>query len=136
MEATAHPPPPTGAAAFQKILDTWATALLDRDADAIRYITDQRWHMVHPVDIFDRRDFLQTIDTEELSYDEITFQVVSVKHVDDVAIVVSRSKSSGTWRESAFTTDEWVTDIFVWREQRWQCQVTSMTPRQSPTASV
>jgi ketosteroid isomerase-like protein len=45
----------------------------------------------------------------------------------DVAIVLARVRNRGEFEGNPFTLDEWSTDVFARRGDRWRCSVSHLT---------
>jgi ketosteroid isomerase-like protein len=57
----------------------------------------------------------------------MTSEVHDVRVYGDVAIVIARVRNRGEFGGNPFTLDEWSTDVFVRRGDRWRCSVTHLT---------
>lgn len=131
MELSTQPPPPSGPADFQKLLDDWSQAIVENDADKFRHFPTSDWQLVDTNGIIPLDRFLEVVKSGDLEHDEMTHEVTSVQHIHDVAIVVTHGRNHGRWQGKAFSADEWTTEIFVWQDNRWVCHHTSLTPRHS-----
>ncbi len=131
METSVQPPPPSKPGDFQKILDDWAQAIVENDPAKIRRFTESEWQLVDTNGIIPLERFLEVVESGDLEHDEMILEVVSVRHIDDVAIVIAQGKNRGRWLGEEFSADEWTSDVFVWQDNRWVCRLTALTPRQS-----
>ena len=51
----------------------------------------------------------------------MTSEVHDVRVYGDIAIVIARVRNRGEFEGNPFTLDEWSTDVFVRRGDRWRC---------------
>ena len=77
--------------------------------------------------IFPGEQFLKAVATGQVSHDFMTSEVHDVRVYGDVAIVIARVRNRGEFEGNPFTLDEWSSDVFVRRGDRWRCSVTHLT---------
>jgi hypothetical protein len=75
--------------------------------------------------------FLAVVTSGELTHSRMSFEVVEVRLLGDVAVVVGRGTNGGSWQGEPFEADEWVTEVFVRRNGTWRCSVSALTPNLS-----
>ena len=115
-------------------MDEWAHAIVENDAKKIRHFTTSDWQLVDSNGIIPLDRFLAVVTSGDLEHDAMTHEVMSVQHIHDVAIVVTRGKNHGRWQGQAFSADEWTTEVFVWQDNRWISHHTSLISRRSSEA--
>lgn len=113
---------------FEKLGREWSEAIVSNDADAIdRFMADD-WVIVGETGFTNKNDFLALVASGDLTHEAMDGSVQSVRIYGDVAIVVGRGTNSGHHKSHPFTSDEWITDVFVKRDGRWLCVLTHLTP--------
>src|SRR5699024_6310133 len=115
---------------FQELLERWAEVIVDNDAEAFTDFTEPDWEIVGPSSgPVPLQRYLDVVRDGHLTHSEMSFEVLSVRHHGDVAVVVAYSTNRGELAGQPFTSDEWVTEYFVRRGDRWRCQLSALTPR-------
>jgi ketosteroid isomerase-like protein len=103
------------AAAYDEIL-------VGNDATAVAsYMTDD-WVYVDAAGITSKSDLIGWIASGRLAHHTMT--VVGGERlirVGDTFVHTSRKASSGLWDGSPYTTEEWITDLYVREAGRWRC---------------
>jgi hypothetical protein len=54
--------------------------------------------------------------------------LLGVRVLGAVAVVTAHGTNAGVWQGEPFEADEWVTDVFVRRHDRWRCWLSALTP--------
>jgi ketosteroid isomerase-like protein len=112
---------------FEELGREWSDAIVSNDAGAIgRYMADD-WLIVGETGFTSKNDFLALVASGDLTHEAMDSSVQSVRVYGDVAIVVGRGTNSGHYKAQPFTSDEWITDVFVKRDGRWLCVLTHLT---------
>jgi ketosteroid isomerase-like protein len=117
---------------FQALLEDWAGAIVANDPDRIAAFAEADWELVTPESgpvPLDR--FLAVVRDGSLTHSEMAFDVLSVRRHGDTAVVVAHGTNRGAWNGEPFTADEWVTEVFVRRDDRWRCVLSALTPKQA-----
>ncbi|AVM00374.1 DUF4440 domain-containing protein [Gordonia iterans] len=113
---------------FAAVTSEWDEALVANDAERIAAYAAEEWTFLGPDGPFPGADFLAATARGEVSHDTMTSEVHKVFDLGDVAVVVSRVQNTGRYRGEPFENDEWTSDVFVKRDDRWQCVLTHLTP--------
>ena len=125
---------PDDLAEFQTLLDDWAHAITANDSDRIEAFALPEWELVTPESgPVPCEAFLTAVRSGALTHSRMTFNVLSVRRHDDLAVVVAHGTNSGHWNGQPFSADEWVTEHFVRRAGRWACALSSLTPNLAGT---
>jgi ketosteroid isomerase-like protein len=112
---------------FSALIADWNQAVVANDPDAIAAFAEPDWVFVGENGIFPGEQFLEAVATGQVSHDFMTSEVHDVRVYGDVAIVIARVRNRGEFEGNPFTLDEWSTDVFVRRGDRWRCSVTQLT---------
>ena len=112
---------------FSALIADWNQAVVANDPDAIAAFAEPDWVFVGENGIFPGEQFLKAVATGQVNHDFMTSEVHDVRVYGDVAIVIARVRNRGEFEGNPFTLDEWSTDVFVRRGDRWRCSVTHLT---------
>ena len=112
---------------FSALIADWNQAVVANDPDAIAAFAEPDWVFVGENGIIPGEQFLEAVATGQVSHDFMTSEVHDVRVYGDVAIVIARVRNRGEFEGNPFTLDEWSTDVFVRRGDRWRCSVTHLT---------
>lgn len=114
---------------FQALLDQWAAAIVANDADAIDKFMEPDWVIVGPEGGPGEREmFLSLVRSGDLTHSEMAFEILQTRMWGDVALVLAHGTNRGAWQGQPFTSDEWVTEVFVRRGDGWRCSMSALTP--------
>ena len=100
----------------------WDRALLANDADAVASFMADDWVYVGPTGPTPKAELIGWIRSGRLAHH--TMEAVGEMRVSahgDTAIVTARKASSGAWDGTAYTADEWISEVFLRRNGRWTC---------------
>lgn len=117
---------------FDKLGQDWSQTIVANDAEAIGSFMADDWVIVGESGITKRGDFLALVESGSLTHEEMEGQVKRVKIYGDVAVVNVRGTNKGHWKGRPFSSDEWITDVFVKREGQWKCVLTHLTAAVDP----
>jgi ketosteroid isomerase-like protein len=124
-----HTPSGSSRQHFQAILDDWAAAIIANDATRIDGFVDPDWVLVGPEGgPVEREAFLAAVRSGHLTHADMTFEVLTARTYGTTAVVLAHGVNHGHWRGDPFTADEWVTEMFVRRGDRWRCTFSALTP--------
>ena len=116
-------------ASFQALLDRWADAIVANDAPRIASFAEPDWVIVGPEGgPGELEPFLAVVASGELTHSQMAFEVLEARVYGDVAVVLAHGTNAGSWQGTAFTADEWVTEVFVRRPDGWRCAFSALTP--------
>ena len=105
----------------------WGRAIVANDADAIgRFMTDD-WQIVGEDGATAREDFLALVRSGNLTHESMGKITGSVRSLGDVAVLVGRGTNTGHYQGQVFSSDEWITDVFVRGADGWRCAHTHLT---------
>lgn len=113
---------------FAALLNAWATAIVDDDADAIGRFVEPEWVLVGETGIHSREQFLEAVASGNLTHETMYQEVHPVRIYGDVAVATARVTNNGTYKGTPFEADEWSTDVFVLSGGAWRCVLTHLTP--------
>jgi len=105
----------------------WGRAIVDNDADAIGRFTTDDWQIVGEDGITSRETFLALVRSGDLTHETMSKITGSVRDLGDVAVLTGRGANTGHYRGQAFSSDEWITDVFVKGADGWRCAHTHLT---------
>ncbi|TLF80900.1 nuclear transport factor 2 family protein [Nocardia cyriacigeorgica] len=117
-----------GLDSFTRLFRDWDEALLANDAERIGSFATPGWMFVSQDGVMSGSRFLAAVGSGAVTHDSFRSEVTSVVDLGDVAVVVVRVVNTGVFQGERFENDEWSSDVFVWREGRWLCEVTHLTP--------
>ena len=104
------------------ISDAWDTALVSNDAPAIAAFMADEWVFVAPGGMTPKADLIGWIATGRLVH--LSMRLVGAPRVavhGTLVILTARKASSGTWDGTAYTADEWITEVYVRDRTYWSC---------------
>lgn len=114
---------------FQALLEDWASAIVANDPVRIASFAEPDWVIVGPEGVPEARgSFLALVASGDLMHTDMAFEVPNVRVFADAAVVLAHGTNHGTWRGEPFAADEWVTDVFVRRNDGWRCSMSALTP--------
>ncbi|MBD7980897.1 nuclear transport factor 2 family protein [Oerskovia merdavium] len=105
----------------------WGRAIVDNDAGAIGRFTTDDWQIVGEDGITSRESFLALVRSGDLTHETMSKITGSVRDLGDVAVLTGRGANTGHYRGQAFSSDEWITDVFVRGADGWRCVRTHLT---------
>jgi ketosteroid isomerase-like protein len=110
------------------IAQAWAAAIVSNDAARIaRFLADE-WVIVSESGIGTREQFLSLVASGDLTH--AAMDLVSeprVRVYGETAVVTFRITNTAHYAERRFEADEWTTDVFVKRQDRWRCVLSQIT---------
>ena len=114
----------------------WDAALVANDAGAVASFMADEWVFVSPSGITPKAELIEWIGIGRLAHHAM--EPVGPPRVaihGDVAVLTARKASSGTWDGASYTADEWISEVFVRREQRWTCVLSHKAAAAQDSAS-
>lgn len=112
---------------LEAVEEAWGRAIVANDADAIGRFMTEDWQIVGENGITTREKFLALVRSGDLTHESMSKITGSVRDLGDVAVLVGRGANTGHYRGQAFSSDEWVTDVFVRGADGWRCALTHLT---------
>jgi uncharacterized protein (TIGR02246 family) len=117
------------------IVDSWARAIVAGDAARIAGFMADDWVIVSETGVGTREQFLSLVGSGALTHSAMDrVSDARVRAYGDAAVVTMRQTNTAHFDARRFDADEWVTDVFVRRDQRWVCVLSQITPVGAPTA--
>jgi ketosteroid isomerase-like protein len=104
-------------------------ALVGNEADAVGSFLTDDWVYVGPDGIVSKSELVGWIASGRLAHHMMT--VVGderLARVGDTFVFTARKASSGRWDGSLYTTEEWITDLYVRDAGHWRCAFSQKTP--------
>ncbi|WP_067463698.1 nuclear transport factor 2 family protein [Nocardia amamiensis] len=121
---------------FQALLDKWAAAIVANDADSIGSFATSDWILTGPEGgPGDRETFLSLVASGDLTHSEMEFELLEVRVFGEVAVILAHGTNKGAWRGEPFSSDEWVTEVFVREDGAWLCTMSALTPNYAARAA-
>jgi ketosteroid isomerase-like protein len=111
-----------------KIEKEFAQAIISNDLEGIGRIVADEWIIIDPNgDIVDRTRFFEVTKSGALTHDMMESEDFRVRVYGDSAVVTGLTRTKGKFMGQEFSTQERATDVFVKRDDRWQCVLTHLT---------
>lgn len=110
------------------VVDAWARAIVSNEADQIAEFMTDDWAIVSESGVSAREQFLAFVSSGQLTHtamDRVGDARVRVH--GDVAMLTSRQTNTAHYGGNRFDADEWVTDVFIRRDDRWLCALSHIT---------
>jgi ketosteroid isomerase-like protein len=106
----------------------FARAVTNNDADAVGGFLADDWIIIDPDGgIIDKARFLGVIKSGVLSHELMESADMRVRLYGNTAVVTGLMTTKGKFMGQYFTSCERATDIFVKKNDRWQCVFTQLT---------
>ena len=100
----------------------WDEALVGNDAAAVASFMTDDWVYVGPAGITPKTDIIGWIASGRLAHHTMTLVGHDrLARVGDTFVLTARKASSGTWDGSPYTTEEWISELYVREGGRWRC---------------
>lgn len=121
-------------AEFAALLADWAAAIVANDSDRIAAFVEPDWALITPESgTVPGERFLAVVDAGHLTHSHMSFELLELRLLGDVAVITAHGTNRGYWQGKPFEADEWVTDVFIRRDGGWRCALSALTPNhQSP----
>lgn len=111
-----------------KVEKEFAEAIVKKDLEGIGRLVTDDWIIIDPNgEIVDRARFFEVIKSGALTHDMMESEDFRVRVYGDSAVVTAVTRTKGTFMGQEFSTQERATDVFVKRDERWQCVLTHLT---------
>lgn len=115
----------------------FAAAIVSNDPDVIGSFLADEWVIVGSDGGMSRNRLLTDIASGDLTHDAMDLvDDPRVLVYGDTAVVTARITNSGVYLGHPFTADEWTTDVFVRRDNRWVCVHSHVSAASASTSSV
>jgi len=103
-------------------------AMIQNDAEAIGRILSDDWIIIDPDGgVIDKSRFLDVIKSGALKHEAMDSEDIRVRTYSNTATVTAVTHTRTKYLGKEFTTHERATDVFVKKDERWQCVLTHLT---------
>jgi ketosteroid isomerase-like protein len=107
----------------------WADAIVANDAARIAAFVTDDWILVSETGISPGQEFLGLVESGALTHSAMAaVGETRVRIWGDTAVLTARVTNTAHYDGRRFDADEWTTDVFVRRNDRWRCAVSHYTP--------
>jgi uncharacterized protein (TIGR02246 family) len=119
---------PAADAELEAVEDEWARAIVSNDAARIADFMADDWVMVSESGVTTREQLLSVVESGELTHSAMDrVGDARVRAYGDTALLTARITNTAHYEGRRFDADEWVTDVFVRRGDRWLCVLSQIT---------
>ncbi len=111
------------------VAERWSKALTANDVEAIGSFMSEDWVIVGPDGVTAKHDFLPHVASGDLTHQAM--DLVSEARIEiygEVAVLTGRVTNNGHYKGTAFSADEWTTDVFRKEGETWLCVLSHITP--------
>ena len=103
-------------------------AMIQNDAEAIGRILSDDWIIIDPDGgVIDKSRFLDVIKSGALKHEAMDSEDIRVRTYPNTTTVTAVTHTRTKYLGKEFTTHERATDVFVKKDERWQCVLTHLT---------
>jgi uncharacterized protein (TIGR02246 family) len=128
-ETGAHP-----AAEVEAIEDEWSRAIVSNDAARIADFMDDDWVMVSESGVTTKEQFLSVVESGALTHSAMDrVGDARARAYGNTVLLTTRMTNTAHYEGRRFDADEWVTDVFVRRDDRWLCVLSQITAVAQPS---
>ncbi len=111
-----------------KVGDEWAQAMVANDAERIGSFMADEWVIVSDRGISEKEQFLQFVRTGQLTHSSFEMSgEPRIRFYGDTAILTARVLNTAHFGGQQFDADEWTTDVFIRRDEKWVCVLSHIT---------
>ena len=111
-----------------RIENAFADAIVKNDLEALGRLVADDWVIIDPNgEVVDRTRFFKVIESGALMHEVMESEDLRVRVYGDSAVVTALTRATGKFMAQEFSTRERATDVFVRRDERWQCVLTHLT---------
>lgn len=117
------------------IVDAWARAIVSNDAARIADFMADDWVIVSETGVTTREQFMSFVSSGALTHSAMDrVGNARVRAYGDAAVITMQQTNTAHFDGRRFDADEWVTDVFMRRDERWRCVLSQITAVGAPTA--
>ena len=114
---------------FQIIEDELNGAYERNDVHKITKLLSDKWTILESsTGLSSKREFIKAIESGKLVQRKMIKEVQEVQLNDNFAIVISKGKNVGLYLDTAYNSEQWVTNIYVKDDVNWICIMTLEVP--------
>ena len=111
-----------------KLEKAFAEAIVKNDLEGIGRLVTDDWIIIDPNgEIVGRARFFEVIKSGALTHEMMESEDLRVCVYGDSAVVTGITRTKGKFMGQEFSTQERATDVFIKRDERWQCVLTHLT---------
>jgi len=104
-------------------------AVVSDNVDEIKKCITGDWVLVNSQGgIIPQERFFQVLEQGLPSHSTMTKEIIRVKIYGDIELVTGGGKNTAIWQGQHIEADEWVTDVYKKKKDRWLCILTHLTP--------
>ena len=116
-------------AAIFAAAEALAEAIVANDAERISALLAEDWAIVSETGVGTKHDFLGLVASGDLTHSAMERAgEPRIQLLGDVALYTARITNTAHYLGQRYDADEWTTDVFVRREDRWICMHSHITP--------
>jgi uncharacterized protein (TIGR02246 family) len=118
----------------EAIEDEWSRAIVSNDAARIADFMDDDWVMVSESGVTTKEQFLSVVESGALTHSAMDrVGDARARAYGDTVLLTTRMTNTAHYEGRRFDADEWVTDVFVRRDDRWLCVLSQITAVAQPS---
>ncbi|TKC07448.1 nuclear transport factor 2 family protein [Pedobacter frigoris] len=106
----------------------WDKAIVNNDVLEIAKFMSEDWVITGSDGITSKSSFLELIESGVLTHNRMDADESDIRIYGQTGVVISRGTSAGTYKGQPFEFYEWSTSIFIWKQGKWLCVSTMVTP--------
>ncbi|MFD4182286.1 nuclear transport factor 2 family protein [Rhodococcus sp. NPDC058514] len=115
------------------LCDDWYEAIVSNGAERIATFMSDDWVIVSESGISSREQFLGLVRSGELTHSAMDrVSGARVRIHGDAAVFTARVTNTAHYAGQRFDVDEWTSDVFVRRGDRWLCVLSHITAAAPP----
>lgn len=114
---------------LESFLHRWAEAIVTNDVGQMAPFVRDDWTLIDRPGLVTAEQFHSAVESGALRHESMCHDVLEVRVLTpDVALLVARGRTTGTYQDVALAADEWTTDVLVRDAAGWRCVLTQLTP--------
>lgn len=114
---------------FQNIEDELNRAYERNDIRKITDLLSDKWTILESsTGLTDKSKFIEAIENGKLVQSKMLKEVQDVKFFEHFAIVISKGKNEGQYLDKSYSSEQWVTNIYINEDDNWICIMTLEIP--------
>jgi hypothetical protein len=107
----------------------WDEAMVRNNVEEIASFMSDDWVIVGTEGgITSKLSFLEFIKSGDLTHNRMDSDETTVRIYENTGIVISRGTSAGNYKDQSFSLYEWSTSVFIYKDEKWSCILTMLTP--------
>jgi hypothetical protein len=111
-------------------------ANVDADATVLGQVLDDALEYVHSTGELDtKQEFIDSLVSGKRDYVSTTFEIQGIRFIGDVAIIRGNAKVTVADNGAARDLDIGYTDVWVWKDKRWQMTAWRSARMPAPAAA-